>query len=553
MASYIPGYDEKRFATTVNRNFLCLICLNVLKDPVLCPRNQHCFCRACITKHLETSRRCPTCADELTVENLAEPNRMVQDILNELNIHCVYMNRGCQAVVQLQHLDRHEATCGFTPAVCTNQGCDVTLNQRDLIHHESEICEFRKLKCHSCGEMTKTLADMEKKITNVEKNMPINIAMETKMANLERNVANMEKNVANMEANVKRDIAGIKTDMEGKLEAVDNEVSGLKAALIEGFDQMKDVLVNMEDMKGENIRKVRNTASGDKDNIIVVGGIETDSVEMFNWRKKTWSPLQNMPAKRYGATSFVYNNHMTLAGGYCAGFGYVDSMTRLTINPNPDLSTHWSDCPIKLPAKLIYHSSVLFNDNLIVTGGYDDNLNAISDSIHEVQLIHPYTVKSLSRMPEPRRNHCMEIFGDNLLIVGGSTTGRYEDNLSSVVLYDIKKNDCKQLVPLPYEVSEMATMRWGDNIVVIGGVDIHGSVLDTVIIYNVKTEHSHVLPPMCYARFLCTAVVIGNNIVVLGGVGGASVSVEAFNFERFTWQEFPEMSEERWLHTAVVV
>ena len=56
MASYIQGYDEKRFVTTVNRNFLCLICFNVLKDPVLCPRNQHCFCRGCITKHLENSQ-----------------------------------------------------------------------------------------------------------------------------------------------------------------------------------------------------------------------------------------------------------------------------------------------------------------------------------------------------------------------------------------------------------------------------------------------------------------------------------------------------------------
>jgi hypothetical protein len=171
MESYIQGYEEERFASTVNRNFLCLICFNVLKDPVLCLRNQHCFCRGCITKHLENSRRCPTCADELTVETLAEPNRMVKDYLNELKIHCVYNNRGCQEIVRLEHLDNHEATCGFTPAVCTNQGCGATLNQRDLIHHQSELCEFRKLKCHSCGETTKTLADMQNRIANVEKSV----------------------------------------------------------------------------------------------------------------------------------------------------------------------------------------------------------------------------------------------------------------------------------------------------------------------------------------------------------------------------------------------
>ncbi len=57
-----------------------------------------------------------------------------------------------------------------------------------------------------------------------------------------------------------------------------------------------------------------------------------------------------------------------------------------------------------------------------------------------------------------------------------------------MVLYDIKKNECKQLAPLPYEVSDMATVRWGDNIVVIGGADKDANELDTVIMYNVKTE-----------------------------------------------------------------
>ena len=566
MASYIQGYDEERFATTISRNFLCLICFNVLKDPVLCPRNQHCFCRGCITKHLENSQRCPTCADELTVETLAEPPRMVKDCINELNIHCIFINRGCQEILQLENLERHEVTCGFTPALCTNQGCGATLNQRDLIHHQSELCEFRKLKCHSCGEMTKTLADMDERMANVEKNMVRKgtmVTMETHMKYIQTNMANMETRMANVEmnmgtmgtkiANVERNVeTNMKTDIEGKLEAVNNAVRGLKTALIEGFVEMKDVLVKMEDKIEENTRKVRNTASGDKENIIVAGGHGTDSVEMFNWRQRTWSPLQSLPNERDGATSFVYNNHVTIAGGCCAGL--VDDMIRMNINPNPDLSMHWSDCPVKLPAKLAWHSSVLYNDHLIVTGGH--NANAVSDCIHEVQLVPPYTVKTLSRMPEPRRDHSTQLFDDNLLIVGGRTTGRCRDNLSSVVLYDIKKNECKQLAPLPYEVNMMATVRWGDNIVVIGGADKRSGALDTVIIYNVKTEQSHLLPSMRCKRFGCTAVVIGNSIVVLGGVDGHSCfvkSVEAFSFESNTWQELPEMSQARLLHTAVAV
>ena len=491
---------------------------------------------------------------------------MLKDYLDELNIRCVYRDRGCEEIVQLQHLDQHEDSCGFTPAVCRNQGCGAILNKRDLIHHESELCEYRKLKCHSCEEMTKTLTDVEKRMARMETNQKnIQKNMETKLVNLEKNTETQMKNtdttmkntammgtrMANVETrmeNVETKMVHMKTDLEGKLDAVNNEVKGLRTALVEAFNEMKDVLVKMDGKIEENARKVSGP-SGDRENIIVAGGPGNDSVEMFNWRQRTWSPLQSMPKKRHGATSFVYNNQVVIAGGWC------DDMIRMNVDPHPDLSTHWIDCPMKLPAKLAYHSSVLYQDKLMVTGGYDANTGVTSDKIHEVQVVPPHTVKTLSQMPEPRQHHCTEIFDDSLLILGGRTTDRNQDNLNSVVLYDIKNNVCKQLTPLPYEVSAMATVRWGNNVVVIGGIDKHGNKLNTVVMYNVKTQQSHRLPSMRYKRYACIAVVVGNNIVVLGGVGegGWTIkSVEVFNFERNTWQELPEMSQARCYHTAVV-
>ena len=234
----------------------------------------------------------------------------------------------------------YKDSCGFTPTVCRNQGCGATLNKRDLIHHESELCEYRKLKCHSFGEMTKTLADMVKRMARVE----INLAC----------VQKIEKNTANIEE---------------KLETVNNEVKGLKSALAEAFDQMKDVLVKMDD-KIENARKVKNAPSGDRENIIVAGGPGHDSVEMFNWRQRTWSLLQSMPKKRHAATSFVYNNEVVIPGGYCGGAGFVDGMIKMNVYPHPDLLTHWSECPVKLPCQLGCHTSVLYDDELMITGGY---------------------------------------------------------------------------------------------------------------------------------------------------------------------------------------
>ena len=306
----------------------------------MCSRYQHCFCRPCITQHLQNAQRCPTCNDELTVETLAEPQRMVKEVINELNIHCVYNNRGCQEIPQLQHLNRHEDSCGFAPVVCTNEGCGVTVNKRDLLHHESEQCEYRKLKCHSCGEMTITLANMEQKVTKIESkitNTELKIgSVEKNMASMQTKITKMEKKITNTESkigSVEKSVA----DMGEKIGAVNNEVKGLKTALVESFDQMKDVLVKMENSIKENTRKIRNTPSGEEDKIFVAGGTGNGSVEIFNWSQKSWTPLQSLPQNRFGATAFVHDNHVVTTGGCSLSFNFFDNMIRMKIDPNPDL------------------------------------------------------------------------------------------------------------------------------------------------------------------------------------------------------------------------
>ena len=55
--------------------------------------------------------------------------------------------------VQLGDLERHVADCGFAPAVCSNEGCQLEVNKQDLLHHETVVCELRRVKCHSCNDI----------------------------------------------------------------------------------------------------------------------------------------------------------------------------------------------------------------------------------------------------------------------------------------------------------------------------------------------------------------------------------------------------------------
>ena len=157
-------------------------------------------------------------------------------------------------------------------------------------------------------------------------------------------------------------------------------------------------------------------------------------------------------------------------------------------------------------------------------------------------------------MPRSVTFHDAELVNNKIYIFGGSTT-LFEDIIDNVLVFDPATNDCTELQPLPFAVSEMATITWKDNVVVLGGRNKENVALDTVILYNVTTGSNRMLLSMKTKRYGCTAVIIGDNIVVMGGYGdgfGALNSVECYNFDTNTWTEFPAMIKAREFATALV-
>ena len=63
------------------------------------------------------------------------------------------------------------------------------------------------------------------------------------------------------------------------------------------------------------------------------------------------------------------------------------------------------------------------------------------------------------------------------------------------------------------------------------------------------------LPDMKYKRRGCVAVVVKDTVIVMGGVAeryNSLKSVESFNFDRYSWNELPEMRNATAHATAVV-
>ena len=146
------GYDETRFVGEV-KNIHCLICKDVPKDPRLCKNEDHFFCLAHISQHLENSQTCPYCRDPLTLETLRRPTGFLKNYLDDLKITCDHHDRGCPDVVRLEDLPRHVAQCGFAPVICGNEGCGMVINKSEKENHEKNICKFRIAMCHDCREI----------------------------------------------------------------------------------------------------------------------------------------------------------------------------------------------------------------------------------------------------------------------------------------------------------------------------------------------------------------------------------------------------------------
>ena len=109
---------------------------------------------------------------------------------------------------------------------------------------------------------------------------------------------------------------------------------------------------------------------------------------------------------------------------------------------------------------------------------------------------------------------------------------------------------------LPFDMCDMATVKWGDeSVIIIGGAGRDNIALNTVFVYNYKEQSCYPLPKMKYARRECAAVVTGDVVVAIGGYNkhqGALNTVEYFTFENFGWRDLPAMYERRDKVTAVV-
>lgn len=520
MATCIGGYSPDRFQTSVDKNFFCPICTDVLKDPVQC-HNQHYFCRACITKHLLKSETCPVCMEKLTEKVLAKPPRIVTDYLDGLLINCDHIERGCTKTMELGSLKTHVAACIFKPVTCSSEQCKVIVNMKDLEEHETKYCEYRLIPCNECGE-----------------NMSCK--------KYDKHTCLLRKEVDQMKV---------------LLFDIKNQVTKIQNTMDEKFEQ---VLAGMQQLSCATPLAVRKDQQAGPSNcsqdgnIIVLGGMSSEnkslnSVEMYSSITQSWTGLAPMTECRSSATAHCYNDQILVIAGH-NNWETTDSTETVFLGMKPD---QWYSCPFEIPQKCAGHKTAIHDEYLWTVGGVrESSSSSCSKEISKVLLKPPFTVSLEAEMPQPISYHSVEVIGDDILIIGGSTSGYSVDAVDTVLSYNMATKNIVQMSPLPFPMLDMATVQIGEDILIIGGTNKRHKSLNTMFKYNYKTMQCTRLPGMKCKRSECAAVVSGHQVFVTGGesIGkGFHSSVECFDLHNQVWSEITPMHETKSKLTAVCV
>ena len=535
------GYEDCRFEKDVDENFHCSICYNVLKEPRMCRNNEHLFCLDCITEHLRVnSQTCPECNEHLSVDTLRRA-RLANNYLSKLKINCDHASRGCPEFICLEDLKTHVATCGYAPVFCSNAECGMEINKQDKVRHETEVCEYRRVKCHDCGQIQEDVETVKRSL------LELDAKGEETNKELKNNLYEVKQAVGKLEGHLIEKVEALKIIQDRINQEVKKEVSESISKVTKDVDEVKIMMIQVLEKlnKLEQHNKVGSPTAGilntPRENILVAGKYflenAANSTEIFSWEKNGWFEVSDMNEEHWGASSFIYDNQLFVVGGY-----YRKTIETLDLN---ELPLKWMKCPGELPYSCYDHQTVVYQQHIIHIGGYNCDQGRRSDMISELQLTPLCTMKKLCQMPEPRDCHGAEIFEDKVMILGGQ--GR-QGHLNTVLEFDVNKNECKKMPPLPRSLSSMATVCWRNQVVVLGGCNKRNEAFNDVFMYDYKTGKTTALPSMLEKRKRCCAVITGDTIVVMGGdneKGKSLSSVECFTMGGSAWEYLPAMNKAR--------
>jgi hypothetical protein len=191
------GYEINRFiglSDQLIEELKCGICLEIFRKPIVTHCCRQTFCEDCIKSWLRSHNLCPFDRQPITSQQLLQPQRLVTNILDKLDIRCSFESNGCKEVLKLGQLSQHLVNeCDYNPErVCRK--CDLKIGS-----------DFSRHNCvQNLIQLNKSLKENLKRIesekqTKVQKYLEFGL----KIQNLEKEIKFLSEENSNLKNLVK--------------------------------------------------------------------------------------------------------------------------------------------------------------------------------------------------------------------------------------------------------------------------------------------------------------------------------------------------------------
>lgn len=151
-SSLKEGYDLDRFVDPPRKDFNCLICLGVVRNPLECSQCGILLCKKCAYSCSKPQNpffsmpnttpkfNCPICRSRSAPR---EPSVILKKIISTLVVFCKNKERGCGVCKGLGEIKNHEKECDYKVIRCANHG---------LCSKEGSKIDFIIAKCLKTGK-----------------------------------------------------------------------------------------------------------------------------------------------------------------------------------------------------------------------------------------------------------------------------------------------------------------------------------------------------------------------------------------------------------------
>ncbi|HET9531418.1 MAG TPA: kelch repeat-containing protein [Blastocatellia bacterium] len=279
--------------------------------------------------------------------------------------------------------------------------------------------------------------------------------------------------------------------------------------------------------------------------VLVVGGRNTDSAELYDHATGTWSSTGSLPlvCELHTAT-LLANGKVLVVGGFSSSRGFFEFFSSAELY-DPATGT-WSLTDSLKTGRFGHTATLLKNGKVLVAGG--------SLSSNGAELYDPITGKwsITGSLITARRSHTATLLENGNVLIAGGENGA--DFIESAELYDPATEKWSSIAGLNQaRLGHTATLL-GNGMVLVAGGD--GNLVSTSELYNPETGGWSSISNLNMPRYAHTATLLPNGrVLVAGNFDGISSngSAEIYDPETGTWSRTGSLNTDRHWHTATLL